>query len=312
MPTAIYERDTLAVDQPVAAPRWSRSGPRRCSSRRVDRADRRDRRPGAGAGRAVDPVTMEVIRGGLAAAAVEMNRTLVRTAHNPLLYEVQDFGLGIVGADGRLWAEAPGIAGFISALSDTVRSGIETHGLDGFSEGDVLIVNDPFLTGTHISDTSVYSPVFHGGALIGFCDRHRPLGGHRGEEPGGWSPDTTDVYQEGICFTHQRLVRAGEPNDELMTSSSQRPRPGLVRGDLAAQLASCRRGIERVQRLCDRYGAAPGHGRDGSGHRADRGSHASADRRAAGRPIRGERRARPRRHRPNEASAGRGTARHRR
>ena len=68
----------------------------------------------------LDPVTVEVIRNGLAAAAREMNRTLVRTAFNPLLYEVQDFGLGIVSADGRLWAEAPGIAGFISALSDTV------------------------------------------------------------------------------------------------------------------------------------------------------------------------------------------------
>jgi N-methylhydantoinase B len=204
-----------------------------------------------------DPVTIEVIRGGLAAAAVEMNRTLVRTAHNPLLYEVQDFGLGIVGADGRLWAEAPGIAGFITALSDTIRSGIEMHGGDGFAEGDVVIVNDPFLTGTHISDTSVYSPVFHDGDLIAFAIVTAHWADIGGKSPGGWAPDTTDVYQEGICFTHQRLVRAGEPNDELMRFIETNVRvPDLVRGDLAAQMASCRRGIERVQRLCDRYGAA--------------------------------------------------------
>jgi N-methylhydantoinase B len=204
----------------------------------------------------VDPITTEVIRGGLAAAALEMNRTLVRTAHNPLLYEVQDFGLGIVGADGRLWAEAPGIAGFISALSDTVRSGIETHGLEGFREGDALIVNDPFLTGTHISDTSVYAPVFHGDALIAFAIVTAHWADIGGKSPGGWAPDTTDVYQEGICFTHQRIVRAGEPNDELMGLIENNVRvPELVRGDLAAQLAACRRGIERVQRLCDRYGA---------------------------------------------------------
>ena len=205
---------------------------------------------------ATDPVTIEVIRGGLTAAALEMNRTLVRTAHNPLLYEVQDFGLGIVGADGRLWAEAPGIAGFISALSDTIRSGIETHGPDGFLEGDVLIVNDPFLTGTHISDTSVYAPVFHDGALIAFAIVTAHWADIGGKSPGGWAPDTTDVYQEGICFTHQRLVRAGEANDELMRFIETNVRvPDLVRGDLAAQMASCRRGIERVQHLCDRYGA---------------------------------------------------------
>lgn len=204
---------------------------------------------------AADPVTIEVIRGGLAAAALEMNRTLVRTAHNPLLYEVQDFGLGIVGADGRLWAEAPGIAGFISALSDTVRSGIETHGADGFREGDVLIVNDPFVTGTHISDTSVYSPVFHGDTLIAFAIVTAHWADIGGKSPGGWAPDTTDVYQEGICFTHQRLVRAGEPNDELLGFIEANVRvPELVRGDLAAQMAACRRGIERVRRLCDRFG----------------------------------------------------------
>jgi N-methylhydantoinase B len=204
----------------------------------------------------IDPVTTEVIRGGLAAAALEMNRTLVRTAHNPLLYEVQDFGLGLVGADGRLWAEAPGIAGFISALSDTVRSGIAAHGLDGFREGDMLIVNDPYLTGTHISDTSVYSPVFHDGALIAFAIVTAHWADVGGKSPGGWAPDTTDVYQEGICFTHQRLVREGDPNDELMRFIETNVRvPELVRGDLAAQMASCRRGIERVQHLCERCGS---------------------------------------------------------
>lgn len=205
---------------------------------------------------AVDPITLEVIRGGLAAAATEMNRTLVRTAHNPLLYEVQDFGLGIVGADGRLWAEAPGIAGFISALSDTIRSGLAHHGPQGFNEGDVLIVNDPYLTGTHISDTSVYSPIVVDGLLVAFAIVTAHWADIGGKSPGGWAPDTTDVYQEGICFTHQRLRQAGAPNEDLLSLIETNVRvPELVRGDLAAQESACRRGIERVQRLCRRYGA---------------------------------------------------------
>ena len=204
----------------------------------------------------IDPIAVEVIRGGLAAAALEMNRTLVRTAHNPLLYEVQDFGLGIVGADARLWAEAPGIAGFISALSDTVRSGFEIHGSDGFSEGDVLIVNDPFMTGTHISDTSIYAPIFSDDALVAFAIVTAHWADIGGKSPGGWAPDTTDVYQEGICFTHQRLLRAGVANEDLFDVITANVRvPDLVRGDLAAQMAACRRGIERVQRLCERYSA---------------------------------------------------------
>lgn len=203
----------------------------------------------------IDPIAVEVIRGGLAAAAREMNRTLVRTAHNPLLYEVQDFGLGIVGADARLWAEAPGIAGFISGLSDTIRSGLEVRGTDGFSDGDVLIVNDPFMTGTHISDTSVYTPIFVDGSLVAFAIVTAHWADIGGKSPGGWAPDTTDVYQEGICFTHQRLVRAGVADQDLFDLIEANVRvPALVRGDLSAQMAACRRGIERVQRLCERYG----------------------------------------------------------
>jgi N-methylhydantoinase B len=203
-----------------------------------------------------DPIAVEVIRGGLIAAALEMNRTLVRTAHNPLLYEVQDFGLGIVGADARLWAEAPGIAGFISALSDTVRSGLDVHGLEWFQDGDVVIVNDPYMTGTHISDTSVYAPVFWQERLVAFVVVTAHWADIGGKSPGGWAPDTTDVYQEGVCFTHQRLVRAGVENRDLLELIEANVRvPELVRGDLGAQMAACRRGIERVQRLCDRYGA---------------------------------------------------------
>ena len=109
---------------------------------------------------AVDVVTAEIVRNGLTSAALEMNKTLVRTAYNPLLYEVQDFGLGLVSAEGLLWAEAPGVTVFLGAMPDTIKTGIEKWGRD-FAEGDVLIANDPYLTGTHISDTSVYVPVFH-------------------------------------------------------------------------------------------------------------------------------------------------------
>ena len=184
MPTAIYDRDSLAVDQPVIGPaiveEWTSTTlvPPGWTARTeplgnllLTRTADRDARPRHDRG---DPG-----RPGGGRARDESH--LVRTAHNPLLYEVQDFGLGIVGADGRLWAEAPGIAGFISALSDTVRSGIETHGPDGFLEGDVLIVNDPFLTGptSPIRRCITRLPRRRADRVR---DRHRPLGRHRGEE----------------------------------------------------------------------------------------------------------------------------------
>src|SRR5579872_6809349 len=185
----------------------------------------------------VDIVTAEIIRNALTAAAAEMSKTLVRTAYNPLLYEVQDFGLGIVSLDGHLWAEAPGITDFIGALPDTIKTGLAKFGPHGYAEGDVLIVNDPYLTGSHISDTCVYLPVFYGGELVAFAAATAHWADIGGKTPGGWCPDSTDVYQEGICFSHQKLVAAGRPNADLWNLIAGNVRyPDLVRGDLDAQI----------------------------------------------------------------------------
>ncbi len=131
----------------------------------------------------VNVVTAEIIRNALTAAALEMNKTLVRTAYNPLLYEVQDFGLGIISSKGQLWAEAPGVLVFLGCLPDTVASGLALLGPDGFAEGDVLIANDPYETGTHISDTSVYIPAFYEGKADCLRDCYRALGGYRRHDP---------------------------------------------------------------------------------------------------------------------------------
>jgi N-methylhydantoinase B len=203
----------------------------------------------------VDLVTAEVVRNGLTAAAIEMNRTLVRTAYNPLLYEVKDFCVGIISGEGLLWAEAPGITAFLGGLASTVRSGLATLGLDGYRPGDILIVNDPYLTGTHISDTTVYMPIFAGDELLAFAMTTAHWADIGGKTPGGWCPDSTDVYQEGICFHHQHLFREGERIEDLWNLIAGNVRfPETVLGDLAAQVAACRQGEARTLALAKRYG----------------------------------------------------------
>ncbi|MDB5075616.1 MAG: hypothetical protein JWO42_1795, partial [Chloroflexi bacterium] len=205
----------------------------------------------------VNVVTAEIIRNALTAAALEMNKTLVRTAYNPLLYEVQDFGLGIISSKGQLWAEAPGVLVFLGCLPDTVASGLAVLGPDGFAEGDVLIANDPYETGTHISDTSVYIPAFYEGKLIAFAIATAHWADIGGMTPGGWCPNSTDVYQEGLAFSHQKLISAGKPNNDLWRFIEYNVRyPDLVRGDLDAQIAACRQGVARIQALCKKYGAS--------------------------------------------------------
>lgn len=72
----------------------------------------------------VDPITIQVIRNALRAAAQEMQTSLIKTAHNPLIYEVQDFGVAMTNRRGELIAEGSGLPGFLACLPPTIQSGL--------------------------------------------------------------------------------------------------------------------------------------------------------------------------------------------
>lgn len=205
---------------------------------------------------ALDPVTVQVIRNSLIAAADEMKLTLAKTAYNDLLYEVQDFGVILTTADGELIAQSDTLPIFLSVLSYCVKAGIEKLGADGFREGDLIIANDPYTTGTHVSDTAVYGPIYVDGRLVGFsaCMAHWADIGAKA--PGGWCCDTTDVFQEGILLDHVKLVDRGVTNTVLLDVIWSNIRlPGISKGDLGAQLAACKTGARRLHEIYERYGA---------------------------------------------------------
>jgi N-methylhydantoinase B len=203
----------------------------------------------------LDPVLVQVIRSALIAAADEMKITLVKTAYNDLLYEVHDFGVVITDAEGNMIAQSDTMPVFLSVLPDCVQAGLRQYGKEGFSEGDVILANDPYTTGTHISDTAVYMPIMVDDELVGFtaCMAHwADIGG---KAPGGWCADTTDVYQEGVRFNHLKLAVSGEFNETVLAMIWDNVRLPLVSaGDLGAQLAACKTGMRRVQELHRKYG----------------------------------------------------------
>ncbi len=205
----------------------------------------------------IDIVRAEIVRNALLSAAQEMNDTLVRSAYNPLIFDVKDFGVGIMSAAGELWADAPGLPIFTGVLPATVRSALRKFGPTGLMDGDVLITNSPYLNGTHLSDTAVYMPTFYNRELVAFVGSMAHWGDIGGMSPGGWTVNSTEIVQEGISFTHQRLFVGGLSNRDILEQVAANVRiPGIVVGDLYAQIATCRTGAERVVALCERYGSA--------------------------------------------------------
>ena len=203
-----------------------------------------------------DPITRQVIRNAARAAALEMQTTLIKTAHSPLIYEVQDFGVVMTNRFGQLISEGAALAGFLGCLPPTIQSGLHIFGEDGFKEGDVILANEPYDTGTHASDGALYVPIFFDEKLVGFTSVMAHWADIGGMAPGGWGPNSTDVHQEGLIFSHDKLYDGGKLNKVFHRFILNNVRePQSVEGDLNAKIAACHTGARRYQELCHRYGA---------------------------------------------------------
>ena len=203
-----------------------------------------------------DPITLEVIRNRLIAASRDIRRTVERAAYSPILYEVVDFSCGILDADTNLLAETPGLPIFLANLGYAVQSTYETIGRDNLKEGDVILCNDPYNGGgTHCPDLVVLCPAFYEGKIRGWAAFRGHTVDMGGIHPGGWYPDTTEVFQEGFRLPPVKLLVEGKPNDDVFRLIQTNTRvPDAVLGDIRAMVAAVRKGSQRFCDVIETYG----------------------------------------------------------
>ncbi len=198
-----------------------------------------------------DPAELAIFNALFASVAEEMGVTLGRTAHSPNIKERRDYSCAVFNPQGDLVAQAAHIPVHLGAMPTAIRM---IRSLAPFRPGDVAILNDPYLGGTHLPDVTLASPVFAGRSLIGFVAsraHHADIGGMA---PGSM-PVARELWQEGVIIPPLRLVAAGRTNDELYALILRNVRsPEQSRGDFDAQLAANRTGERRLLELADRYG----------------------------------------------------------
>jgi len=204
----------------------------------------------------VDPFTVEVIKRALVSAAEQMFAALGRTAKSSVIYEVLDYGVALTDAQGRFIAQANGIPPFIGVLGDAVKDVVAKFGLEGLSEGDVILINDPYMGGaTHQNDVVLVMPIFYQGKLIMFAANKAHWNDIGGMEPGSWTPSATEVYQEGIIFPAVKLYEKGQECQGVVDIIGRNSRiPDMTLGDMRAQAASLQVAARRVIQICDKYG----------------------------------------------------------
>ena len=204
-----------------------------------------------------DPITTQIIASALVYASEEMGIAVRNSAYSPNIKERLDHSCALFDRHGRLIAQAEHIPVHLGSLPWGLRATlaqIERSG-ERMERGDMWVVNDPYLSGTHLNDVTVIRPIVREGALIGYAANkahHTDVGGM---VPGSMSADAPDLFAEGLIVPPMRLMRDDRPIEhtmELFRANSRTPQART--GDLRAQIAGNAIGERRVLELYERYG----------------------------------------------------------
>ena len=124
-----------------------------------------------------DPVTVEIVGKYLVSAVREMGQTLMRTAYSTIIRESMDCTAALFDPVGQLIAQADHVPSHQGTLSHAAKHVLRNMTMN---PGDIVVLNHPYMGGTHHPDIMIFKPVFDGErlvALAGSLGHHLDVGG---------------------------------------------------------------------------------------------------------------------------------------
>lgn len=193
---------------------------------------------------------LNIFSSRLEAVCDDMGAVLRNAAFSPNIRDRLDYSCAVFDAAGELCAQAAHIPVHLGsmafAMQDIVNR-VQWHA------GDQLILNDPFLGGTHLPDVTLIAPVFAENKLCAFVvnrAHHADIGA---DSPGSM-PISSNLEEEGLVIPPQHLVHKGELDERFMQSLLNATRnKAESQGDFSAQMAANRTGVNAVERLIQQY-----------------------------------------------------------
>jgi len=205
----------------------------------------------------LDPTTTEIIRNSLVYASEEMGIALRNSAYSPNIRERLDHSAAIFDDQGRLLAQAEHIPvhlgslpwGLVKTLEYCDREGIDLE------ESSMMVVNNPYIAGTHLNDVTVIRPIYQSNRLVAYAANKAHHADVGGKVPGSISIDAKSLFEEGVVIDPVYVIRKNRFVDSAVTSLTSKSRtPKERRGDLKAQTAANVTGERRVLELVNKYG----------------------------------------------------------
>ena len=205
----------------------------------------------------INPYTLEIIKSSLTAIGDEMFSALRRTSMSPIIYETLDYSVGVTDRAGDMIAQGNGTTVFLGMIDSLVKDVLAKFGpADDIHPGDMFISNDPYQGGgTHLSDVALVKPVFYRDELVGFTVNKAHWVDVGGKVPGSFTPDSTEIFQEGIQIPAVKVMARGEPVEgvlDILQANIRLPQDSM--GDFWAGVAANNVGETRLLGLFEKYG----------------------------------------------------------
>ncbi len=187
---------------------------------------------------AVDPITFEVIKHRLLQINDEQGVTIKTLSSSPIVVEGNDFNVGLFTAEGDIAVAGPYVLTHVTTMDAIIKNILANAEPGSIADGDVYLVNDPYLGALHQNDVAFLAPIFIDGRLViwaGNVLHHADLGGI---DEGSFCVNATNVFQEAPRY-FLKVVEAGKLSREVERTFTANSRLGeMVAIDLRAQLGA--------------------------------------------------------------------------
>lgn len=203
-----------------------------------------------------DPFSIEMVKSAFDSIANEMFWIAIRTSKSPIFYETFDFSTAITNREGDTLAISIGLPLWIGVMKFIAKNTLEeAQKHDKLYPGDIIVCNDPYVTGTHLNDVGMAMPIFHRGEIIAITTAKGHVNDIGGMNPGSWGPDNKEIFQEGLFIPPVKYYEKGKPNRDIIRIIIGNSRiPDSLHGDLEALAGSLRLGNKRITELIQKYG----------------------------------------------------------
>ena len=199
------------------------------------------------------PIALSLFASRIEAVCEEMGAVLQRTAFSPNIKDRLDYSCAVFDADGELCAQAAHIPVHLGSMAYAMADIVADL---QWAAGDMIVLNDPYLGGTHLPDVTVIAPVFVQTHLVGFV-ANRAHHADIGADTPGSMPISRRLSEEGMIIPPTFLMRASKLDerrlDAIADATSNREQS---RGDFAAQVSANGAGLGRLTSLVENMGVA--------------------------------------------------------